>query len=853
MKKFKTLFSFILIFVLTIAGAIINFAPKTVKAESTVKLSLYSPINDYEYFSIGTPKCVYEDEFYYIFAHTYGANDANKDLVIYDKASKSYSILNSLTDPTQATVFYGETAYLIYQDNHLLKAYDLLKSQHADITYQDDSPITLNNFSYNGTHFLIASVGGPISISEISITENGVTLKKLKDYSAGNNPIVALNETDLYYSVGDEIYFISIENFISGDKQAEKIYDDDFTPTHLVASNDSLYALHANGVNRFIKNSGYILSPNKIENGTEDKLGVIQNANYIALYGNDLLICNATKTIQKFDRITLQYTGVSTATTQASNERIPYDSTQIDVYDKTVAVLSPSQISLFNNETNAFNKFAISSTGGYTPIMMSVGKNSVAISSANEIRFYSLENGTYTTAQSGNLIACDYRDGKYYFLSMNNSGEVYVYSENGALLSTITGLGGTYAHGALLTVDVDGYMSVYAGNEKKIYRFKVNELNQATLLDEYALELVSKELSTDLDGNIYSLSDGNEIEKITIKTGEVTKTTLTLDGNLSEIYTGITNQTVKSFALNYDNDEVYFILNGQSLVLKTTGLDNRSITNISGALSAVLNGENASLTGEKVCLTGKNVYRVEIGESDVFTYDYRTVASSEEYLILGSFDGYTLLLSDELYLAKNEDIANGESIIKASQKTKLFVSGGVNLYYYPVLSVDNRYSLKDNGETVRLSNGDELTVLGEATLNGNKFYYVSAMVDGVEKCGFAPENFLRDSLTQHEEHLNLKYLTVKTGGRLLSDDKMTCLYEFTKDTVVRTFGEENGYLKAELITADGVISGYIAVTDILKTEDSTVKNAVIILVITIALTATALYLIFKKKEYIVID
>lgn len=860
-KRYLLIISLILF--LTAVTAVF-FAGKNIsaKAQNTPTLTLYSPSEYYEYYLIGEPKSVYEDDNYYAFTHTYGASNENKSLVIFYKQTSEYKIIESLTNPGQITIVYGvDTAVMLYQENHQLLGYDLTNKAVIEVLCENPSDSTpavnLSNFSHCGDYFAISGENS-ITLCTYSF-DNGKVIFTETEYklSTTNSSIVAINSTDLYYAVGGDLYYGKISSLLNNSFENEKLTANTYTPTYITASENKLYAVHSNGIVVFDKSNGFNKSAYQLTFDTSLGLGKIQKAVSLSLYGNTLLIANETRTIQKFDATTLTFLGKATATTEDSFNRIPSTAKAMDIYDKTLSVLSPTKIIVTNTNTKEFKSISIDvGSSSYTPNMIASGKNTVAIANSGEIRIYSYQsNGNYQKAETSNLVSCDYQNGLYYFLSMNNGGEIYVYNEDGILQKTITDFSNIITGGSLLAIDVDGNINVYVSNNNGVYRFTTNENNKAVKISDtpYILSKSSIKIATDLDGNVYSLCDQNIIEKVDIATGTVSETSLLLNTNLDKKHTGITDTDAISFALNYDSKEVYFILSGQSLILKTADLDNRSITYITGANQMVLNGENATNELKKVTLTGKNLYKVTVGESATFNYIEKTVASGKEYLILGETDGYTLLLSEELYLIKSEQLPTPVNPIKSSNKTTLFVAGGVNLYYYPVLSVDNLYTLKTLGETVRIENGASLSVLGEVTINSNKFYLVTVNVGGQTYKGYAPAEFLRDTLIENDVYSNLTHVTVKANAVLYAEDKTTILYTFTTDTLVRSYGEKDNYHFVELVTTDGAIKGYILSTDIKVVKDNTIRNAVIIITITVAITATALFLIHKKKTFVTVD
>jgi hypothetical protein len=314
--------------------------------------------------------------------------------------------------------------------------------------------------------------------------------------------------------------------------------------------------------------------------------------------------------------------------------------------------------------------------------------------------------------------------------------------------------------------------------------------------------------------------------------------------------------------MSYDSKNVYFILENQSVILTSDDFTNRSITEIYGATNTLsaLNGTVGNSTVKKVKVTGNNVFTVEITQNkDTFTYLESSLATDTEYLIVCEPDvGYTLLLNENgLTLVKNSKITNAtENALTQSQKTILYVASEVNMYYYPVLSIENTYCLlsADNpSEQVRLSSGTYLTVQGELTLNGKIFYYVETLDNHK---GYVPATFIKDSVDVSLTHTTISYEMAKDGALLYAEDLSSVIYTFNKNTKVRLLGtikNSDGnvtYALVEYFDGTTVYRGLILGEDIVNTPDHSIRNAIIILVISLAISATAIFLLGRKKVYV---
>ena len=158
-------------------------------------------------------------------------------------------------------------------------------------------------------------------------------------------------------------------------------------------------------------------------------------------------------------------------------------------------------------------------------------------------------------------------------------------------------------------------------------------------------------------------------------------------------------------------------------------------------------------------------------------------------------------------------------------------------------------------EQIRLSVGQYLTVNGELTLNGKTFYYVTTVGEQTFS-GYVPSTFVKTQLDVAQTYQSLSYKTVKDGSVLYAEDFGSVLYTFSQNTRVRVLGTIKNasgditYLLVEFNDGATTHKGFVKGDAVINKPDHTIRNAVIILVISLAISATAIFLLSRKKVYI---
>lgn len=869
--RLKNVLLILLTAVLTLGAIYVSSPTLRANAETmpAVTVDIFSPTEYPEYFKTENAEYAVEDDDHLVFT-TKGSEDNKYSIVVYHKNPESakyntYDVHTDILGADRGQILlwsYEGKDYLIYQAYMKLYALDLSMGVTADASSEIENAPGSTNFCRNDNYFVIAQTGTAL-IYTASVVDNKVTFDKKQEKYFSNMsgvPLVSISgDNTLYVHKDNTLYMGNISEITPNSINLTS------TLTSLYATNDRLYFIENTSSN--VYNVGYF----DVNNGLEKhykltsvalknaKLGDLVTPKSLSIYGGNLLIVDTinNSTIQKFNADTFEFTGWAIATTQPTDTRIDSNTKYVSNYDNKIATLSDKSIKITDSTTGDVINTINYNTTDFLAKMLAVGKDTVVIASGDEIRFYSITSNNdtpITTVYKKELQSCDYSAGKYYFASGTGDGTVYVYNEADFTASEdITAFNGKISGGAKIAVDVDGNISIYLNSD--IYYKKADETDE-TKVASYPFNYACYGIETDLDGNVYVLTANNVVVKLnTDGTNVHTEYPFVLHSNLNENYSGILSGTsATGFAMNFDDKNVYFIVNGQSIILSSDKFDNKSITDVSvGDVESALSGAVGKKDAQKITLTGVNIYTVKLTDT-VFDYVERTIANGTEYLIIGepySNAGYTLLLDqNNLYLVKKEHLPVEKSTVTNSSVNTMYVSSDVNLYYYPVLSLDNAYCVYVDNEVLRLSVGQQLSVEGELTLNGKKFYYVSTIVDGVEQKGYLPETFLKASLDYVDGQTEITYIDISKNTIMYSTDFSKVIYTFSEDAKVRYVSKTETHTLIEYYDGENTYLGYVFNSAVIETTDNSVRNAVLIMVLSLAICATSIYLLHKRKVYI---
>ena len=881
MKRIVTVLLSLIITLSAVSAYSLFTFDKQVKSASADEVTLvdteiFSPNDYYEYYSLKSPKYVYEDDKYVVFIED--ETGVKQAITVYNKISREYKVFSDIefTSIGKVIVYTSKKTetpidYLIFQN--YLRIYSLNISTgevNSVVEAKDNSEENLSSytFDYNGEFFAVSTTEDIILYTISSDDKGKIELKATsfkKSFTSTEDVYVALNSTTLFYNLGQSLFAVSLNDVKAGlNPDGKEVAMTSSSFTFLIADDSKLYYIANKNISYFDVNDFSKGSNIAIKNSYFSKLGDISSPYSLSFYnGNVLVVDNLSNTIQEFSTDTFEFTGKAVSTVQYADNRVNANSQSIGLYNKIMAVLTPTKVQLIDTITKKFTDINFTTIN---PTMIAIGKEMVVIANQNNIEYINYKNfdankpnWTHISVKE-NIYACDYQNDSFHFISADNGKySLMSFDEvNFELKTTSISVNepGFIAEGSKLAVDLDNNVYIYNNPNTAIKKFKLKD-GAYTKIKDFTVTS-SLGIDTDLFGNLFSLSTGNTLCKIDSETDEISTYKLNVSENLTK-YASVTS-SANAFALNYDDSTVYFIFAGQSFVLSTKSLTNLAIDNISAPTISELipTNENGKNDVKKVVVTGKNVYSVDFPNDNAksshnyFTYNERYQATDLEYIVAGETDKfYILIATDEVALIKKTDLdlTNGTTI-SDSDKSVMYVSTNVNLYYYPVTSYDNHYCVKLDNNPVRFNVGQKLDVLGELTVNGVNYYYVQTTFNQTNLLGYVPVSFLSDYLADNKELSNMQHVKVERGAVVYADGLTTVITVFDEETIVRAFESKDGYTKIAFNINGEEMIGYVKTDSIIVKKDNTVRNALLIIIASVALALTSIYLIHKKKTYV---
>lgn len=676
----------------------------------------------------------------------------NGGYVLYDKINGTPNQIKKLSDDTIA-IMIGNVLYSI-------DITDLSKNPQQ--IFCESETVSGSYFALNSNHLATITENDiyVYGLNGLSITDK----EKIDGIKAEELTPISLNEK------GDLFYIEKGTRALKRINLTTKV-----TSELLTSSNENLkfvandnYLFYTNGKN-FYKIDLSSLEIKTLDAPSSDfDLGKITAVNDICFRGNDLVITDSSlPAIQEFsvEENSLEFTGFAIASNKTAYNRISESAKEIDISYNAMAVLDSVKLTVIKNvegdlkdKSNFANYFlSEGALSGLNSYMVAIGNGNVMLSGTNKVLILDYNQNTtlfeHTFSGGNNIVSITYQSGVYYATKIKdgtgNSLAVYkIYLQNEEYIAEeLFSTEEAYNSTAKTTVDVNGNFYITSSIHNCIYKYsKTQNGYTATKLEGITQSGILK-ISTDLSGTLFALKS-DCVQYYHNKT-------------VYTVQTDFNGRTAKSFALDYDNKNVYFIYNEKEHVGKTDGLPNITVKDATVPQEFKITGERANVSELKIYrqIENANIYEISI-EKTTFAYKGLFNNASTDFIKICSL---TLTENDaqnsiqrtcnlsvltgkddknaSVFVIINDDDLQEITVIEEQEKT-LYVTTGVNLYYVPVITEDGRFCLTDsNGQTVRLEKKSEIAVLNRVQSLDGVFYFVKATVNGNEVFGYVPENY----------------------------------------------------------------------------------------------------------------
>ncbi|MBO5714184.1 MAG: hypothetical protein J6R83_02030, partial [Clostridia bacterium] len=211
-----------------------------------------------------------------------------------------------------------------------------------------------------------------------------------------------------------------------------------------------------------------------------------------------------------------------------------------------------------------------------------------------------------------------------------------------------------------------------------------------------------------------------------------------------------------------------------------------------------------------------------------------------EYLILAGEKGIALTHASSATLK--------QVVYDTQVSENVYVATDVNVYYLPIITKTNAYTLVQNDNIVRLTKGTVFSPEYKFTFAGIEYYYANLGTTDSPVYGYLPVNFTVKVLADNVEysHYTVERISQTT---LYSDQSLTqAILDIPDGETVRVYENNNGVLRVWYKTANGYIEGYISSSAIVDNPIVQIRNILVVLAVSACLCGSITYFVLRSKR-----
>ncbi len=752
---------------------------------------------------------------------------------------------DSLSFTTLKQVKNLDTDNLLVLDNAIIYSINLSTMQKIELKDSENHLISGNYFDFNG-QYLVTAFGTSALVYRY---DNGSFIKQNVAFSVKVDLPICINDNNEILFVDDDgIFKINVPN--TADR---KCLSSDY-PDKMIVDNEFVYYVLGAKIYR------QSLSGNNKEelsfSNLDDKFSLgkkINSPRVISFKGNNLLISD-TDTVQEFniDGNILTFTGFAVADGKTAYNRISKDATDVEKYGDYTAILDSDKLTVIKNNPadiyarDNYKNFFKEDFNGEMPDSIALGKGTLLLcfntgTSNSYLKLLNLIDGSFseqkTIEQSNVSRDIAYQSGYYYVLCDNGSAPSKVYSINENDFSLSQSILTSQILMNKIAVDVFG--NVFLSNGSDVYKFVKSQNYTPSAPICYSSNIYK--MSTDLSGGLYLLCDNG----LNVFDGT----------NLIPLNVDTNGTKIKSFAMDFIDDNVYFIVNDKEAVFISTDLQNISIASIAIPTDFITTGPNADVNQLKIYqpIDGANVYSIETNGQN-FQHS-QLINRLEEYVFICEISLSNGVNSVNLYALAGQNhtvLINQEEVIEVTptlsdSPTVAFTTTGVNMYYLPLITKNGEYSLTNN-QPVRLEKATEINPTKQFTYLDKDYYFASATVGQNTYFGYIPVAFTVEVLS--EDFKWDEYVIEKVNKTTVyADDNLTAeLLSLEDGDAVRVIKQLDDKYLISVKTVDGWVNGYVDINAIKNQPRTAIRNALLILVVSACVCATTIFFVLKRKD-----
>lgn len=808
-------------------------APESVTL-TTENAALFLPESYEQYLPLENPRDLAISEDYIVIA------DGNA-LYLYDRAQGSYSFYENTAavNNTISKIQFAETGDLYFSDDSLnLYRFDPVTKEQINTNANSTTFFICKGVLYNA-HV----TPGKTTLSRYSISEGGlstgITIENPPDGAA--LPVLAYREGELLCGAGSSFYGYDTKNWSRSN--------------YFLAATGSVSGLSALC---YFENALYYTSSEGFfrtdDNGNNVLLDGDSDYKALTVYNGELYCVKGSSVLKITVGDEVVPTSYEISSSSSSPNRLSGAVDCVRAGDLFItADAGNRRVSVYDRASGRYSTVTCPDDDFLPSRVASDGKT-VAVSSSNKI--YVFQSGDSSTGEAAFSagsgvkvlgLACLY--GEIYYVTDGN-----VHGKVGGTFAARGSLGTP----AALTCDIYGdlFVSYQSG---KVYAY-----NEETFLDSAAAgtEIIGLTLPADavlradFKGNLYALKDGvvttyewNEEE------GATARPLATVGGG----FVFSDESLPLSFALGYEDDEVYFCY-GNYVVKSAAGtldeipsLDEIPVENARGEIFAPRTAQNLTITvpektvgfrtslsqlkeTETVCFPYRGYFRTESEKQGVL------LARTQEYLLVAFFED-DLSYSVSVF-RDSPDLSFSEGNFQETDETK-YLSSDVSAYFAPALDAALG--------ACRLSRGDRVRVTGYVDAPDYRYAFVTLSEDGNDDGNagyFIPASFLTqiNPVGTENDRYTLGYL--KAGTELaVGDGEILTLSERTE---AKLFDNGDGTYTARFTVGETEYAATVAENMIWRGETDALRIALIVILSVLALLIAGIYIWLrsdrKKRE-----
>lgn len=787
----------------------------TAQADASVKTERFLPLKSEEYYALSSPIHAYSDD-------EITAVTENDKIILFTAEGNIIK-----TERTSLKQINRVNDNLLFADNGPLYYLPIsnLSAVPAELKDSKNTQISGAFFDTNG-RYLVTSYSTNIQIYKI-----GTAIEKIDTISATEHP-VAVNSDSMFYVAGTKIQkrdFNDLSSIIE--------YQNSAVPTSMIADDEYIYYFADSKLYQ-LNTQDASATPQVL--GFEDTnydLGIISSPQGLAFKNGNLLIVNgsANGSVQEFkiNGDTLEFTGYAIGSGLSAYNRVAKSASNIERYGKYIAALDDNKLTVIDTENCAdYQKDGfINLFVGDAPDKFALGNGTILYSRNDTVTIAPLSatDDTEIVTNRSNVLDISYQSGKYYLLYTNGTDSfvVVIDESDGKILKTDT-FTDTSAKISAICVTADVFGNIYIADNDRVYK------NESA--NSYPLAGVKK-LATDLAGNVFALSSDGKI--------------YTLDGLVALDVTETLGE-IKTFGINFDKSELYFLIEDKEEVYFTLDAGNISIKDVK------VNSEFTTATTKKTELAlytvneGANVFSVTQAENG---FNFNGLSNTaEEYPLIAKIqvtDNLTLcaLASVNGVVLVNENDLAVKTPENLDAPVKAYITTAVYAYAIPVTEQQNSFIIKSDEQTLRLVKGTVIKVNDAVNVLGKTFYDATATVGGKEFDCYIPADFTADMLAETLEFTDYTIEKVKATPLYKNADLSVELLQLQDGDKVKLLANDNGVLKIAVSLDSGEdVIGYIPENALAVNPSTIVRNVLIILAVFASLAGTVSFFLLRKKQ-----